>query len=187
MKGARLHTTKLLACLSVLALGYGLIATPAALGRSAGMAWGQGEVSVPVPGSMPFGIGAPPPFRTFVFVAQDNRGRTDSGVAVLGGINGVKGTWLIVKIDCVRTYAERYYDRDTFGAMMTGRIIRATSQSLVGRLAVFGAIDGDRIDSTGPDYVNADFAPDLPQTLSCENVGMGLIPLRRGEVTVRLP
>jgi hypothetical protein len=101
----------------------------------------------------------------------------------------VAGGRIVVDITCVRIGRDvNSVDGSTrLFAILTGPIVSAANNSGIGRQAIIGVIDGDQSTPTpSPDAINADFALDLPPSITCENAGLAIqAPFLRGGVRIR--
>ena len=96
---------------------------------------------------------------------------------------------LVVDVTCVRVVTDvDSVDGSTRRvAILTGPVVAAANGNGLGRQAVIGIGDGDQSTPTPtPDAISADFALDMPASVTCENKGIAIeAPVLRGSVRIR--
>ena len=100
----------------------------------------------------------------------------------------VAGGRLTVDVTCLRVGTDVSSDGTTRRfAVITGPVVEAENGVGIGRQAIIGVLDGDQATPIPTaDAIDADFALDLPPTVTCENAGLVVEgSVLRGSVMIR--
>jgi len=125
-------------------------------------------------------------FSSFQFSASSGGAEGGKGRARFDGVP-IAGGRLTVDVTCLRVGTDVSSDGTTRRfAGMTGLVVAAENGVGIGRVVVIAVLDGDEATPTPTvDAVDADFALDLPPTLTCETVGMAVEgTVLRGQVRI---
>jgi hypothetical protein len=127
-------------------------------------------------------------FTAFRLSASVDGSGTVTGRATFADVPEAGGR-LEVDVTCLRVGRDVNSDNGNtrLFAILTGPVVAAANGIGIGRQALIGVIDGDQSTPTPtPDTINADFALDLPASITCENAGLAVdTPVLQGGVRIR--
>ena len=126
-------------------------------------------------------------FSSFQITASTKEGGQASGSARFDGVP-VAGGRITVDVTCLRVGTDVSSDGTTRRfAIITGPVVAAENGIGIGRQVIIGVLDGDQATPTSTaDAIDADFALDLPPTISCESAGLAVEgSLFRGGLKIR--
>jgi hypothetical protein len=127
-------------------------------------------------------------FTAFRLSASVDRSGTATGRATFDDVPEAGGR-LEVDVTCLRVGRDVNSDNGNtrLFAILTGSVVAAANGTGIGRQALIGVIDGDQsTPAPTPDSINADFALDMPASVTCENAGLAVdVPLLQGGVRIR--